>query len=243
MAPLLNSGDAERDGFERARLVDAAHRLGIRIVSQGADRLELYVGDIPQAFPAPLVKTELGWRFDEEAGVREVTARRIQANEIAALEQCRRFRDAELTAYAERRAGGYNYAAKARSTPGKRDGLFWSNEDESPIGPSFAAAFVELESGEPPVPHFGYLFKILTGQGPDAPGGSADYRVNGQLRNGFALIAWPAHYGAAGVRSFLIDHLGDLHQKDLGPDTARTAESMSIYNPDSSWSRVDTYDK
>jgi hypothetical protein len=215
-------------------------------VPQGYDRVELYVGDIPQAFPAPLVRTNRGWRFDEAAGARELTARRIHANEIAVLEHCLRFRDAELAVYAQRRDGNYSYAAKARSTTGKRDGLFWSganDEDQSPLGPSFAAAFLERETGEPSVPHFGYYFKILTAQGPDAPGGTTDYRVNGQLRKGFALVAWPAQYGVAGVRSFLINHLGDLHQKDLGPDTAHAAGTMSIYNPDGSWSRVHTYDE
>lgn len=243
MAPLLNSGDAERDALEKERLVEAAHRRGIRIVPRGRDRVDVYVGDIPQSFPAPLVRTEDGWRFDEAAGARELTARRMRVNEIGVLEQCRRFRDAELAVYAKRREGNYSFAVKARSTPGKHDGLFWSganDEDESPMGPSFAGAF--METGEKPVPFFGYYFKILTAQGPDAPGGPRDYFVAGQLRNGFALVAWPAQYGVAGVRSFLINHLGDLHQKDLGPDTAHAAGTMSIYNPDSSWSKVDTYE-
>jgi len=241
MGPLLNSGDKERDRFERARLVDAAHRRGIRIASRGADRSELYVGDIPQAFPAPLVKTDLGWRFDEEAGARETTARRIQANEKAVQELCRRFRDAEFAAYAQGPGGRSTYAETVRSGPGKHDGLFWhgaNDEDESPIGPLFAAAFMEGGPGEPAVPLFGYYFKILTAQGPDAPGGTADYHVNGELRSGFALIAWPARYGVTGVRSFLINHLGDLYRKDLGVDSADAAGSLSVYNPDSSWSRV-----
>jgi len=246
MAPLLSSGDAERDAYERARLVTAAHRRGIRIVARGASRSELYVGDIPQAFAAPLVRTDRGWRFDEVTGARELTARRIDVNEAAVLEQCRRFRDAEFAYQSRRSNGDSHYAAKARSTPGKRDGLFWSGaneEDESPIGPAFAAAFVDLETGGPAVPLFGYHFKILTAQGRDAEGGTADYRMNGQLRNGFALIAWPAQYGVAGVRSFLIDHRGSVHWKDLGPDTAQAAEAMNIYNPDSSWSKVNAYDE
>ena len=246
MAPLLNSGDEERDRIDRTRLVEAAHRHGIRIASRGAGRLELYMGDIPQAFPAPLVRADFGWRFDAEAGALELTARRIRANEIAVLEQCRHFRDAELAAYAERRDGVSNYAARARSTPGAHDGLFWSganDEDVSPIGPSFAAAFMEGQAAEPPVPLFGYYFKILTAQGSDAPGGTADYRVNGQLRNGFALVAWPARYGVTGVRSFLINHLGDVHQKDLGPDYTHAAGTMGVYNPDSSWTKVTPYDE
>jgi len=63
------------------------------------------------------------------------------------------------------------------------------------------------------------------------------------LRNGFALVAWPAHYGVGGIRSFLINHLGNLHQKDLGPDTAHTAEAMSVYNPDASWIKAENHDE
>ena len=246
MAGLLNSGDGERDRFERARLVEAARRRGLRLVSRGSGRLALYVGDIPQAFPAPLVKTGLGWQFDADSGIRELTARRIHSNEVAVGEQCWRFHDAELSFYAQAHDGNYRYATSVRSARGEHDGLFWADpdsEDESPIGPSFAAAFMESQPGELPVPLFGYYFKILTAQGPDAPGGTADYRVDGQLRKGFALVAWPARYGVAGVRSFLISHHGNLYQKDLGPDTPYVAGGMSIYNPDNSWRRVDIYEK
>jgi hypothetical protein len=82
---------------------------------------------------------------------------------------------------------------------------------------------------------FGYYFKILLAQGPDAVGGALDYRTHGRLRKGFALIAWPAEYGADGVQTFLVNHFGDIYQKDLGAGTGRIAGSTTVFNPDRSW--------
>ena len=227
MASFWNTGDPERDSFERERLLDAARRRGIKIAARGGDRGQLYLGDLPQPFPAPLVKTASGWRFDGDAGAQEVAARRIRRNELAAVELCRRLREAQF-AYLERpRDGDAAFAQKIRSTPGRHDGLFWSGpgeEDQSPLGPTFAAAaFAERQPAESPRPLLGYYIRILPSQG---------------LRKGFALIAWPAEYGIDGVRSFLMNHLGDVYQNDLGPATGRTAERMTVFSPDRGWSRV-----
>ena len=34
---------------------------------------------------------------------------------------------------------------------------------------------------------------------------------------GFALVAYPAEYGNSGVMTFLVNHDGDVFEKDLGP--------------------------
>jgi hypothetical protein len=52
------------------------------------------------------------------------------------------------------------------------------------------------------------------------------------------MIAWPADYGKTGVMTFLVNHYGDVYQKDLGPKTAAIAAGISEYNPDSSWTKV-----
>ena len=92
--------------------------------------------------------------------------------------------------------------------------------EESPVGPKFAAAAAaELQPGEAR-PMFGYYFKIMLAQGPEAVGGARDYRVDGRLITGFALIAWPAEYGVTGLRSFQVNQLGEIYTKDLGPETA-----------------------
>ena len=40
---------------------------------------------------------------------------------------------------------------------------------------------------------------------------------------GFALVAFPAQYGASGVMTFIVNHDGVVYQKDLGPKTATLA--------------------
>jgi hypothetical protein len=203
------------------------------------------MGGMEEPFPAPLMKTEAGWRFDGEEGSSELAIRRIRRNEIAAVELCRRFREAEFEFRGSDRDGPPAFAQKIRSTPGQHDGLVWFHDevDESPLGPPFAAAeFSERRLSGQMQPLFGYYFKILVAQGPAAPGGALDYRVNGRLSRGFALIAWPARYGVDGLRSFLINHFGDVYQKDLGAGTGGLAPAVAAFNPDPSWTRLEGYE-
>lgn len=173
-----------------------------------------------------------------------VPKRGILENEAALPSVCARYVDAQMTYFRSRHNGGGvpAYAQKIRSTPGRRDGLFWaldSSGDESPVGPRFAAA-AAAEDRLPGAarPYFGYFFKILFSQGPAAAGGARDYRVDGRLITGFALVAWPAEYGVSGVRSFIVNHSGDVYAKDLGPDTQRVAPGMSAFDPDRTWMKI-----
>ena len=93
-------------------------------------------------------------------------------------------------------------------------------------------------TGSSPSPFHGYYFKILTAQGPAAPGGARDYLVDGRMSGGFALVAWPAHYDVTGVMTFIINHDGILSEKDLGTGTDAAARSMALYDPDASWNAV-----
>ena len=130
--------------------------------------------------------------------------------------------------------------------PGQHEALHWGDageEDESPLGPPFAAAaFAERLPDDGTRPLFGYFFKILLGQGAKAPGGALDYRTKGRLSKGFALIAWPARYGVDGTHSFLVDHSGAIYEADLGSNTDRIAESVTLFNPDGSWKRINGLD-
>ena len=78
----------------------------------------------------------------------------------------------------------------------------------------------------------------MTGQGPAARGGASDYVVRGKMIGGFAMAAYPANYGVSGVMSFIVNHDGQVYQKDLGPDTANIATAMRRFNPDRTWKRA-----
>ena len=64
--------------------------------------------------------------------------------------------------------------------------------------------------------------------------------LDGKLIGGFAVVAWPAEYGNSGVMTFIISHDGIVYQRDLGRETAKLVESMSAYDPGTSWVKVQT---
>jgi hypothetical protein len=143
----------------------------------------------------------------------------------------------------DRNADGLReYAQKFASTPGKRDGLFWETkpgEKPSPLGPLVVQARGEgYRRGEKPLPYHGYYYRIITAQGPAAPGGAYDYLAHGRMIGGFALVAHPAQYGASGVMTFIVNQDGVVYQKDLGPDTETLARAIKTFNPDQTWQKV-----
>jgi hypothetical protein len=182
--------------------------------------------------------TTMGFRVQPAS--RSAVGEWIERNEIAVLELCGRYFDAQWEYFEGYHSPGrgHVFAQKIRSAAGKQDGLFWPESGgagESPMGPLFArAAFNEEQPDGGPVPYFGYFFKALPAQGPAAPGGNQDYRQG----TGFALAAWPAAYGVTGRRIFLLSHAGEIYFKDLGPETVRTASAMTAFNPDRSWTRI-----
>jgi hypothetical protein len=56
---------------------------------------------------------------------------------------------------------------------------------------------------------------------------------------GFALVAWPAEYGATGVHTFIVNQDNTVYEKDLGPQTSAVARTLVRYDPDSSWNPVE----
>ena len=60
----------------------------------------------------------------------------------------------------------------------------------------------------------GYRYRVLTAQGASAPGGAYSYLINGRLLAGFALLAYPADYGKTGVMTFIVNHYGDIYEKE-----------------------------
>ena len=232
---LIGTADAARDRELRARLAKMAEdRQDLRVNDDGS--VTMVVGYEAWPFPIPLVKTDAGWRFNTDAGIEEVVKRRIGENELTAIATLRAYVDAQRQYAAEPRDGTEvrQFAQKVQSSPDKKDGLYWptdkaKGEEPSPAGP-------EIKDSK--TPYAGYYFKILTGQGAAAPAGHYSYIINGRLIGGFAMIAWPVDYGKTGVMTLVVNHYGDVYQKDLGPKTAALAAEMSEYNPDSSWSKV-----
>jgi hypothetical protein len=213
----------------------------VRVQVRNSSRVVAYIG-LVNPFPLEMFQTESGWRFDDAAGIRQLVRRRIHRNQEAAIEVCRRYVEAQWSSMAHKASETKAFHPRISSSPGRQDGLYWSDPEgleESPMGPRFArAAFGEQDSHNHPEPYFGYYFKVLHRQGPDAPGGALDYLEGGHLVNGFALLAWPAEYGRTGVVSYLINHSGDLYQRDLGPGTRGSALSMVEFNPDAGWKKA-----
>lgn len=222
---------------------DAAHR----IVRRSATRCVLEIGVDAWPFPVPLVQRGGNWMFDTSAGVEELLNRRIGGNELAVVRIMRACVDAQRE-YASRDRDGdqmLEYAQYLMSSRGMKDGLYWSREldaEISPLGPMIAEAqvagyaFKRRDEASERTPFHGYYFKMLLRQGPQAPGGKHGYIVNGNMINGFALVAWPAEYRQSGIMTFIVNQQGKVYQRDLGVDTARHAIRMTTYNPGPEWS-------
>jgi len=240
--PLVWSGDdvADRAAFQRFTAeYDRAHRL-----EGGGGKVVLYVGDDDFPFPIPLVPDASRWLWDTDAGDDELLNRRIGENELSTIQVCLAYVDAQREYYS-RGQGLLEYAQRLDSTKGKHDGLYWETrpgEQESPLGPLVArarAAGYPLPPPRGPAPYHGYFYRILLAQGPDAPGGAYDFVVRGHMIGGFALVAYPASYGASGIMTFIVNQDGVVYQKDLGPKTAQAANAMKTYNPDKAWAQAE----
>jgi Protein of unknown function (DUF2950) len=243
----LADGSDPATGRKNRQVFTAAAAEGWRLVDQGSDRKTLVIGNEGWPFPVPIVHDKTAWRFDTAAGKEEVVVRRIGRNELAVIETCRAYVAAQRR-YAQQGHDGKpagRYAKSFHSEPGKENGLYWPaarGQKRSPLGDLVTQAAAEERpigtNAVPPSTFHGYYFKILNEQGPAAPGGAKSYVVNGDMSDGFALVAWPAQYDVTGVMTFIVNHDGILYQKDLGSGTESVAKSMTRYNPDQSWRPV-----
>ena len=244
--PLIASGDPVADRNIRDAFLEA-YNASHTLVAKGSDAMTLKVGSDDWPLPIPIVKQGTRWRFDTAQGREEILARRIGRNELNTMQVCLAYVDAQREYYEEDRRGNgvLQYAQKFASTPGKRDGLYWETkpaEPLSPLGDFVAKARAEgyrRDKSGGPTPYHGYLFRILTSQGPDAPDSAYDYVVGGQMIGGFGLVAFPAEYGASGVTTFIVNQDGVVYEKDLGPKTPTIAGAMRAFNPDKSWKKSD----
>jgi hypothetical protein len=236
---LISSGDEAQDRRDRAQFV-ALYETHHRLTRTAPDTLTLLIGSNEWALPIPLVKHDGQWRFDTAAGAKELLYRRIGANELAAIEVARALYRAQLEYAASAHDGNPKglYAQRFRSTPDKRDGLYWpvsEGEPASPAGPLVAEAEASGRESGKHQPFHGYYFRILKSQGPHAHGGARDYIIDGKMSGGFAILAYPADYGVSGVMSFLVSRRGTVFESDLGAATRESAAALTAFDPDASW--------
>jgi Protein of unknown function (DUF2950) len=242
---LLITSDPVADQQVRRKFVDrAAERMKLIPDPQEPKARTLVVGKDQWPLPIPIVQVNRKWYFDVDQGRQEILTRRIGSDELDAIEVCRGYVEAQND-YAEKDrtgSGALHYAQRIISSPGKRDGLYWpstSENDQSPIGDVVARAFGEGYTNKNN-PYHGYYFKVLTGQGLHASGGRMSYLHNGLMTKGFALIAWPSDYGVTGIMTFLVNKAGIVYQKDLGKTTPEIARAYDAYDPDATWTPVET---
>ena len=241
-ADIVSSGDPVADKSLREEFLtayDAKHQ----IANESDKTMVLVIGPNDFPVPIPLVRQGDGWRFDVVGARQEILYRRIGRNELATIQACLAYVDAQNEyAAKDREQARAAYAQRIISRPGRKDGLYWTpadGEDQSPLGELVASASKEgYRVGSGPVPYHGYYYKVLTRQGPTAPGGALNYVVRGNMIGGFALVAYPAQYGNSGVMTFLVNHEGTVFEKDLGPRTAQIAAGMTAFNPDHTWKKV-----
>ncbi len=246
---VVESGDPVADAADRAAFTAAYEKKNTLASESGRkDRLVLEVGPHGWPFPAPLARDPKSgrWRFDSRAGAGALLDRRVGLNELSTIQASLAFVDAQREYWRlnPEKSVLPHYAAFIASTPGKRDGLYWENgpdDGQSPLGPLVAAAEIrgyaapKQGGGEP---YFGYRYRILSGQGKNAPGGKLDYAKDGKMAHGFALLAYPDRYGVSGVMTFMVNQDGVVYERNLGRDTAAKAQKIKRFDPDSNWRRA-----
>jgi len=220
--PLLNPGDTVQGQSERKSFLMAYDSVRL-LVPAGPETFFLEVGGGRYPLPLPIVKTDGGWKFDTKSGLRELVLRRIGRNELAVIGVCR----GVVAAQQEYNSKFGAFATKLRSEPGKQDGLYWetkAGEPASPAGPLLATAEAQgyTPGGPAPAPYRGYFYRRLEVKDP---------------KTQFAILAYPAEYGASGIMTFIVNEKGEIYRKNLGVDTAKAAGEIQAFAPDDTWTR------
>jgi hypothetical protein len=161
---LTSSHDEGQDKLDRQLFVqkyEEMHRFG-----HNADGpLTLYIGAENWPFPIPVVKKDGAWRFDSDAGSKEVLYRRVGENELTAIAIC------------------HDFVAAAKRGQMKPNSL---NPEDGPATRLVATAATESSSGDPLL-FDGYYFRRLPSSGGKAKAGlamiayPAEYRSSGVM--------------------------------------------------------------
>jgi hypothetical protein len=208
-AELASSRDEAQDKTDRELFVQKyqeMHRLG----REPDGSVTLYIGAENWPFPIPLVAKNGAWRFDPDAGQKEVLFRRVGENELTAIMTCHEFVAAER-----------QFSAKAKAA---------DPTDSSPASLVAKAASGSNGSNDP-VLLYGYYFRVLTTH----PTNGTSQETKGKMTDGFALIAYPAEYRSSGVMTFVVTGKDVVYEKDLGPNTSTVAGAMTSFHKDATW--------
>jgi DUF2950 family protein len=241
---VISSGDPVEDSDTRSGFVVKYQEMH-RLVTEPNGAVSLVMGAENWPFPIPLVNNHGTWFFDTATGKDEILFRRIGKNELAAIDSLRELVEAQEEYFARPPANlPHQFAQKLVSDEGKHNGLYWhgaSDEFDSPINPLIAYARQNLPTDQvgEHVPFNGYMFRILTSQGLHAPGGAKNYIVDGKMSGGFAFVAYPVEYRSSGVMTFIVDRSETVYEKDLGPNTTKLAQAMTVFDPDSTWHKAE----
>ena len=156
---------------------------------------------------------------------------RLAANETSAIAACKSFATAEnvyrRTDYNHDGILEYSMALSGanslfENTAGAGDVVL--------IDRSFA-----LAEGAPlstATPKAGYVFNVMTSQGPAAPGGSHSYIDNkGHMTLGYAMGATANQYDGSGRNTFVINEAGTTYQTDQGV----SGTPPTVFKPNTLW--------
>jgi hypothetical protein len=233
---LLSSGDPVKDKNNLQGFVDAYNRMHRWSKSKAGGEI-LYIGADNFPFPIPLDQNASGqWVFNTLAGKDEILARRIGDSELTAIGVLTEIANAQQEYFSQT----HQFAQKFVSDPGQRNGLYWqvsNGQRPSPLG-ALGDVAKSLGYSSTSQNFNGYVYKILTQQGPEAKGGAKNYLADGKLTGGFAVVAWPAKYKDSGIMTFMVNKDGVIYQKDLGEKTNALAADLAAYNPVKGWTVV-----
>jgi hypothetical protein len=132
---LTTSHDPGQDKVDRELFVQKYQEMH-RVGHEADGCMTLYIGAENWPFPVPLVGKNGAWRFDADAGVKEVSFRRIGDNELAAIAICQ-----ELVAAEKHRTSNSGDAADI-------------------VPPALIARVAGQSSGGDPILVHGYYFHV-----------------------------------------------------------------------------------
>jgi hypothetical protein len=158
---LASSGDESQDKLDRECFVQKYQEMH-RMVHEAGGKVMLYIGAENWPFPVPLVEKDGAWRFDGDAGQKEVLYRRIGENELTAIAAC------------------HDFAAQSRDRAKPASA---TSADGFPA--SLAAKAGGSTAGDPVLFH-GYNFRVVESNGKTAGGFAliaypAEYRSSGVM--------------------------------------------------------------